>query len=147
MAHPRRVVTRPDLLEKARKLCLSLPETAEKEAWGGPTFRVGGKMFAMYMDDHHGSGHVALWCNSTEDGRSALMDADPARFFVPPYMGPRGWVGVRLDKRLGWKRIAEIVEESYRMTATKKILALFDAEGTNGTRKTSGTKGNRRKKG
>ncbi|MGH0035628.1 MAG: MmcQ/YjbR family DNA-binding protein [Myxococcota bacterium] len=120
MAHPRRVVTRPDLLEKTRKLCLGLPDTTEKEAWGGPTFRVGGKMFAMYMDDHHGSGHVALWCNATREGRDVLLDSDPARFFVPPYVGARGWVGVRLDKRLAWKRIREIVEQSHAMSAPRR---------------------------
>jgi hypothetical protein len=79
------------------------------------------------MDNHHGSGHVALWCNATDEGRSVLLESDPKRFFVPPYMGPRGWVGVRLDRRLAWKRIAAIVEESYRMTAPPKILARLDA--------------------
>jgi len=127
MSHPRRVVTRPDLLARARDLCLSLPESTEKEAWGGPTFRVRDRMFAMYMDDHHGDGRVALWCNASDEARSALIEADPKRFFVPPYMGPRGWVGVRLDRRLGWKRIAEIVEAGYRRAAPKRLVAQLDA--------------------
>jgi len=127
MAHPRRPNTRPELLKKVRALCLGLPETAEKEAWGGPTFRVRGKMFVMYMDDHHGDGRVALWCNATADARDALVNAAPRQFFVPPYMGPRGWLGVRIDRRFAWKRVVEIVEDSYRLTAPKTVAALLDA--------------------
>lgn len=126
MALPRRPVTRPAVLKKLRALCLSLPETTEKEAWGGPTFRVKGKLFAMYMDNHHGDGRVALWCNANTDARDAVVAADPDRFFVPPYMGGRGWLGARLDKRLGWKRITGIVEHGYRLTAPKRIAALLD---------------------
>ena len=127
MAHPRRPNRRPQLLEKVRKACLALPETSEKVAWGGPTFRVKDKMFVMYMDDHHGSDMFALWVNADADARDALVKADPARFFVPPYMGPRGWLGVRLDKRLAWKRVNEIIEEAYRRTAPKRVLAAWEA--------------------
>ncbi len=123
MAHPRRPNRRPQMLEKVRAACLALPETSEKEAWGGPTFRVKGRMFVMYLDDHHGDGRLALWVNADADARDALIEADPARFFVPPYMGPRGWLGVRLDKRLAWKRIAEIIEEAWCRTAPKRVLA------------------------
>ena len=73
MTHPRRPVNRPASLEKLRGVCLSLPETIEKEAWGGPTFRVKGRMFAMYMDNHHGDGRVALWCNAAADERDAIV--------------------------------------------------------------------------
>ena len=126
MAHPRRLVTRPVVLKKLRALCLSLPEPTEQEAWGGPTFRVKGKMFAMYMDNHHGDGRVALWCNASADARDAVVAADPERFFVPPYMGVRGWLGARLDKRLGWKRITGIVEHAYRLTTPKRLAATLD---------------------
>ena len=129
MAHPRRAVTRPTTLRKVRDICLALPETSEKEAWGGPTFRVRDKMFVMYMDNHHGDGRVALWCNSSFDDRDALLEADPARFFVPPYVGTRGWLGIRLDKRLGWRRVADLVEESYRKTAPKRLCARLDESG------------------
>jgi len=121
MAHPRRVVSRPEVLERVRKLCLALPGTSEKEAWGGPTFRVRDRMFAMYMDHHHGDGRVALWCHAEAESRDALVASDPDRFFVPPYLGVRGWLGVRLDRRLGWKRIAELVEEAWRMAAPKRL--------------------------
>jgi hypothetical protein len=128
MSHPPRSVTRPEVLKKVRELCLSFPETSEKEAWGGPTFRVKGKMFVMYMDNHHGDDRVALWCNTDADERDALVSGDPNRFFVPPYMGPRGWLGLRLDKRLGWNRIGVLVEESWRRTAPPKVRALFDGD-------------------
>ncbi len=126
MAHPVRPVTRPTVLARVREICLGLPEASEKEAWGSPTFRVKNKMFAMYMDNHHGDGRVALWCNATLDAREALIESDPVRFFVPPYMGPRGWIGIRLDKRLGWERIAVHIEESYRLIGPKKLVALLD---------------------
>lgn len=126
MAHPRRPNRRPQTLEKVRELCLDLPETSEKQAWGGPTFRVKGRMFVMYMDDHHGDGRLALWCNADADARDLLVKSDPNRFFVPPYMGPRGWLGVRLDKRLGWKRVIELVKGAYRRAAPKKLCAEMD---------------------
>jgi hypothetical protein len=125
VAHPRRQNSRPQTLEKVRDLCLGLPETSEKEAWGGPTFRVKGKMFAMYLDDHHGDGRVALWCKSTHEARDAVIASDPDRFFVPPYVGTNGWLGVRLDKRLGWKRITELVEHGWRLAAPKRVAALL----------------------
>ena len=131
MAHPRRVVTQPAKLTRVREICLGLPGTSEKEAWGGPTFRVGGargKMFAMYMDNHHGDGRIALWCHADRDGRDALVEGDPDRFFVPPYMGPKGWLGVRLDKRLGWKRVEAIVTDAYRGVAPQKLLAELDGD-------------------
>ena len=128
MPHPRRPNRRPELLEKVRELCLSFPETSEKLAWGGPTFRVKGKMFVMYMDDHHGDGRVALWCNADADERDDMVAGDPKRFFVPPYVGPKGWLGVRLDGRPAWKRVSVLVEQSYRLTAPKRVLAAYDAE-------------------
>lgn len=128
MAHPRRPNSRPELLEKIRELCLSFPETSEKEAWGGPTFRVKGKMFVMYMDGHHGDGRVALWCNADAEDRDGIVAGDPKLFFVPPYVGVKGWLGVRIDRRIAWKRVSAFVEQSYRLTAPKRVLAAFDAE-------------------
>lgn len=128
MAHPRRADSRPDLLEKIRELCLSFPETGEKEAWGGPTFRVKGKMFVMYMDGHHGDGRVALWCNADAEDRDGIVAGDPKLFFVPPYVGVKGWLGVRIDRRIAWKRVSAFVEQSYRLSAPKRVLAAFDAE-------------------
>jgi hypothetical protein len=116
-----------DALAHVRDICLALPEAQEKEAWGAPTFRVRDKLFAMYADNHHNDGRVALMCNATHDVQEALVEADPERFFVPPYVGPRGWIGVHLDKGLDWKVIAELVREAYRKTAPKRLRALLDA--------------------
>jgi hypothetical protein len=85
-------------LARVRRLCLSLPEATEKEAWGAPTFRVRNRMFAMFADDHHGDGRIALWCSALPGAQKMLVDSDPERFFVPPYVGPKGWVGLHLDR-------------------------------------------------
>jgi hypothetical protein len=117
---------RKTALDRVREICLGLPEAIEKEAWGGPTFRVK-KMFAMYVDDHHGDGRLALWIKSTAEDQDVLVDNDPERFFVPPYMGPAGWVGVRLEKdRVDWGVVEELVEDGYRLVAPKKLVARLD---------------------
>ncbi|MBW2281519.1 MAG: MmcQ/YjbR family DNA-binding protein [Deltaproteobacteria bacterium] len=115
-------------LKRVRKICLELPEAVEKEAWGGPTFRVK-KMFAMYVDDHHGDGRNALWIKSTADDQDVLVDSDSERFFVPPYVGKNGWVGVRLEKdRVDWEEVAELVEDGYRLIAPRRLVERLDEE-------------------
>lgn len=108
------------ILSKVRRICLALPDATEKLAWGSPTFRVGGKkMFAMFANDHHGDGRVALWLNAPEGVQEMLVAADPLRFFVPPYQGPFGWIGVRVDLDPDWDEVRGLVEEAYRTTAPK----------------------------
>jgi len=126
MAHPRHRLTRPALLKKARATCLALPETTEKEAWGTPTFRVRDKMIAMYHENHHGDGRVALWIKAAEGVQDLLVRSDGERFFVPPYVGPKGWVGVRLDRKPDWNQVADLVTEAYRLTAPKRLVARLD---------------------
>lgn len=111
-------------LVRVRKLCLALPEAHEVEAWGEPTFRVRKKMFAMYAskDNHHGAGRAAVWCKSTANNQSLMVDAHPERFFVPPYVGPSGWVGVWLDSNADWTELADILRDGYRQVAPKKLL-------------------------
>src|SRR5215210_1426780 len=92
-------------LEKVRSLCLALPETEEKLAWGAPTFRVRGRLFVMFADNHHGDGRIAIWCNAPEGAQKDLVAADPKHFFVPPYVGVGGWIGVRVDQRLKWSAV------------------------------------------
>lgn len=117
---------RKTALDRVREICLGLPEAIEKEAWGGPTFRVK-KMFAMYVDDHHGDGRLALWIKSTAEDQDVLVDNDPERFFVPPYMGSSGWIGVRLEKgRVDWDVVEELVEDGYRLVAPRKLAAQLD---------------------
>ena len=83
-----------DPLGKLRALCLALPEATEKEAWGEPTFRVGGKMFAMFTNNHHGDERIAVWCKAPPGVQEILVGAAPERFFVPPYVGHKGWVSM-----------------------------------------------------
>ncbi len=113
-------------LARLRRLCLAFPETTEKLAWGAPTFRVKGKLFVHYRNDHHGDGRIAAWCNSVAERQQDLVEADPERFFVPPYVGPSGWVGVRLDRKPDWAVVAEIVEDAYRLVAPKRVLRELD---------------------
>lgn len=110
-------------LTRVRKICLALPEGTEKEAWGSPTFRVRDKMFAMYLDNHHGDGRLALWLKSTREEQELLVGADATNFFVPPYVGHKGWLGVHLDRGLDWDEIADHVAAAYRLAAPKRLLA------------------------
>jgi hypothetical protein len=117
----------PSPLQRLRTICLALPSATEVEAWGEPTFRCG-KIFAMYASaaNHHGGGRDAVWLKAAP-GNQALMVRDrPDRFFVPPYVGPSGWIGVWLDKRPSWNEVAELVEESWRLIAPKKVLKAYD---------------------
>jgi hypothetical protein len=104
-------------------LCLALPEAAEKEAWGDPTFRVRDKFFAM---DKRGDGRISPWCKAPAGSQMVLVGADPERFFVPPYVGHKGWVGVRLDREPDWHEVALLVRRSYRLIAPKSLAAVVD---------------------
>ena len=118
----------PKPLTRLRKLCLALPEAHEVEAWGEPTFRVRNKLFAMYADagNHHGDGRAAVWCKAGPGTQALMAKAAPARFFVPPYVGPSGWIGVWLDGSVDWTELAELLRDSYRLVAPKRLGALLD---------------------
>lgn len=113
---------------RLRRLCLALPEAHEVEAWGEPTFRVRNKMFAMYAapNNHHGAGRPAVWCKAAPGNQSLMVRAAPDRFFVPPYVGPSGWIGVWLDRDPDWTEVRELVCDSYRLTAPRRLQALLD---------------------
>ena len=117
----------PAPLTRLRKLCLALPEAHEVEAWGEPTFRVRNKMFATYAaaSTHHGRGRPAVWCKAAPGNQAAMVEAEPDRFFVPPYVGPSGWVGVYLDGAVDWAELAELLRDAYRRTAPKRLAALL----------------------
>jgi hypothetical protein len=111
----------PSPLTRLRKLCLSHPDTEEVRAWGEPTFRVKGKIFAMWAsaNNHHGGGKDAVWLLSTPINQSLMVQAKPKRFFMPPYVGTSGWVGVRLDGRVNWREVGELVKDAYDLRAPK----------------------------
>jgi hypothetical protein len=139
-------VARRNTLELVRELCLALPETSERPSHGSPAFFVRGKRtFVMYLDNHHGDGRLALWCAAPEGMQAALVEADPERFFVPPYVGHRGWLGVRLDRGLDAEELAGIVEDAYLTVAPKTLTAAVTAapEAPSG-RRTAPSTGRRR---
>jgi hypothetical protein len=111
-------------IDRLRAICLALPEAAEKEAWGDPTFRVRDRIFAM---EKRGDGRSSVWCKAPPGSQAVLVGADPARFFVPPYVGHKGWIGMRLDDGPDWAEVALLVERSYRMTAPKRLVARLAA--------------------
>jgi hypothetical protein len=115
-----------DPLAKVRQICLALPEATEKEAWGAPTFRVRNKLFAMYADDVHGDGRTALWLNAEATTQKQFVASDPERFFAPPYVGCKGWIGIRLDRGLDWEVVAQFVREAYLLTAPKRLATLLE---------------------
>ena len=82
----------------------------------------GKKAFVMVLNDHHGDGRFALWCAAPEGMQQMLVEADPERFFVPPYVGHRGWLGVRLDRALHWDELAGIAEDAYAEVAPRKLV-------------------------
>jgi hypothetical protein len=110
-------------LQGLREICLALPETSERLSHGAPTFFVRGKRaFLMVLTDHHGDGRFAIWCAAPEGMQHTLVEADPERFFVPPYVGHRGWLGVRLDRGLDWDELAGIAEDAYAEVAPAKLI-------------------------
>jgi hypothetical protein len=116
-------------LARVRKLCAAFPETVERLSHGAPTFFAGGKKtFVMFLDDHHGDGRVAIWCAAPPGVQATLVDEEPDRFFVPPYVGPRGWVGVRLDRDVDWDEVGGIVDDGFRLVATKRLIAELDKQ-------------------
>jgi hypothetical protein len=109
-------------LERVRELCLSFPETSERLSHGQPTFFIRDKKsFVMYLDNHHGDGRLALWCAAPPGAQDMLVRANPNGYFVPPYVGHRGWLGVRLDRELPWDEIAGSIEDAYLTVAPKKL--------------------------
>ena len=110
-------------LESLRRLCLALPEVTERLSHGEPTWFVQGKKtFVMYADHHHDD-RLAFWCAAPPGAQEAMVEEEPDRFFRPPYVGHRGWLGVRLDVPTDWAEIGEIVTEAYRVVAPKTLTA------------------------
>lgn len=113
------------VLPRLREICLSLPQATES-VFGGhttPTFRVRNKIFAMLQDDHHGDGRLALWCKAAPGAQAVLVGSAPGRFFVPPYVGPKGWIGIRLDRDIDWGLVVDLVRDSYILIAPKRLAA------------------------
>ena len=113
-----------DTSARLRAICLALPETTEKETWERPTYRIRDKIFAMERVD---GDLPAMWCKAPAGSQQILIGADPERFFAPPYVGPKGWVGMRLDREPDWGEVAALIARSYRLTAPKRLSALLES--------------------
>lgn len=109
-------------LERVRRICLALPETSEKLSHGEPTFFVHKKVFVMFANNHHHDGHVAIWLPVPDGFQSSLIEASPAIYFKPPYVGVRGWVGIELaaieDKDLQFH-----IQTAWELVAPKRLLS------------------------
>jgi hypothetical protein len=112
-----------DTRAAVRESCLWLPEAEEFMSHGSPNFRVRGKTFATFVVNHHGDGRVALWLPAPPGAQDAHIRASPKHFFVPPYVGPRGWLGVHLDRGIDWKRVTGLVREAYEKVAPPALRA------------------------
>ncbi len=107
-------------LDRLRAICLALPEAVEKETWEAPTFRVRDKIFAMV---HRQDGAPSCWCKAPSGAQVILVNAAPERFFVPPYVGHKGWIGIRMVPEPDWDEMSHLINRSYRMTAPKRLAA------------------------
>jgi hypothetical protein len=133
---------REQILGRLRRLCLALPETSERLSHGAPTFFVRGKRaFLMVLRNHHGEGRFAIWCAAPPGLQAMLVDADPARFFVPPYVGHRGWLGMRLDRALDWDELAGIVEDAYAEVAPPRLVEAARGSAVGSTEAHKGAEG------
>ena len=112
-----------DCLPRLTKICLALPDAAREVCHGHATFTVRKKVFAYFLNNHHGDGIVSIACKALPGDNKSLAAAQPERFYLPAYVGPRGWVALRLDRgKVDWDEVAELVKLSYRMSAPKTLL-------------------------
>jgi hypothetical protein len=110
-----------DALAKLRATCMALPDVTERPSHGMPAWFVGKKQFAVFSNDHHGDGRLALVCAAPDGMQAMLVDADPDAYYVPPYVGHLGWIGVRMDKDLAWEQISAILDSAHATRAGKRV--------------------------
>ena len=116
------------LAARLRAICLAFPEVTERLSHGAPTFFVRGRtaFVMLWPDGHHDDDLPHLWCAAPPGAQEELIAAEPGRIFRPPYVGHRGWLGVRLDGTVDWTEIAELCEDAYRTVAPKRLVTLLD---------------------
>ncbi len=115
-------------LTRLTKICLALPEATRQIMGRHAGFYVRKKTFVYFLDDHHGDGIVGINCKVLPGDNTALIAADPRRFYMPAYVGSKGWVGLRLDTgKIDWEEVEELVTHSYRLVAPKRLAASVKA--------------------
>jgi len=118
----KKAYTKDGRLARLMKICLALPEAIQEPAGRHATFLVRKDVFAYYLNDHHGDGIVSVCCKALPGDNTALAAAQPARFYLPAYIGPRGWIALRLDRgKVDWDEVAELVVGSYRLIAPPRL--------------------------
>lgn len=114
-------------LGEVRRIAHGLPGVTERPSHSAPTFFVK-KSFVMFHDDHHGDGRLAIWCKAEPGVQATMVESEPDRYFIPPYVGVSGWIGLRLDIDVDWDEVAAVVTEAWRCIAPKRLLAEFDPD-------------------
>ena len=107
-----------DAAARARRICRGFPEVEERETWGNPTWRVRNRIFLL---ERNGEDGPSLWMKAPPGAQELLVAADPGRFFAPPYLGPKGWIAVRVDAGTDWAQVAALVARSYRLVAPRRL--------------------------
>jgi hypothetical protein len=120
-------MSKAGLAERIRAICMELPGVTEKLSHGAPAFFAGRQFLMLWVDGHHDNGFPHLWCAAPPGAQSELVTSEPDRFFRPPYVGGRGWIGVRLDGTIDWDEIRTVCEEAFRTVASKKLIAALDS--------------------
>lgn len=122
-----RKLSKQERLDALIKICLALPQTSREEKGSHSAFLVGKKVFAYYLDNHHDDGIISICCKVLPGEHRLLVESDPRRFYLPAYIGPRGWIGLRMDRAaLNWSEVKELIRVSYLQVAPKKLAALVD---------------------
>ena len=116
-----------DALDQLRQICLSLPSVEERLSHGEPAWFVQGKKLFVMFADHHHDDRLAFWCAAPQGVQEVLVSSEPKKFFRPPYVGPRGWIGVYLDVHVDWEEIGDIVKEAYKCVAPAKLAAALQS--------------------
>jgi hypothetical protein len=114
-------------LKRVTTICLALPEATREILGKHAGFLVRKKHFAYYVDDHHGDGIIGINCKVLPGDNARLIAADPKKFYMPPYVGSRGWVGLRLDRGgIDWEEVSELLTHSYLEIAPKRLAAMVE---------------------
>ena len=123
------MVTTETTEERVRRICLALPGATERSSHGAPAFFATRQFVALWPDGHHGNAFPHLWCAAAPGAQEGFVGSDPDRYFRPPYVGGRGWLGVRLDGRVNWAEVEMLCEEAFRTVAPARLVARLDGEG------------------
>ena len=116
------------LQAQVRAICMSMPEVTEKLSHGAPSFFIKKQFVMLWPDGHHDHHFPHLWCAAPMGAQQELIETEPERFFRPPCVGSRGWLGVRLDRQVDWDEVAAVCKDAYRTVAPKRLAAALDGD-------------------